>query len=171
MTARICGARLATAPDQRYGGFAMMTRRRPSYVASTLALWLVWLCWLSCTTPDVDYVAAPTAHDWHELMEEVIGPGFDDILVHESDRGPEDMDYELIERTANNMANGMAMGHAELEQKDIPEFATMARRTETWLREIVDQASAHEGMAVQQLVAKGEADYCAKCHDAASESR
>lgn len=164
--------RLATERRTRYGDAAfdpIMMRRRPPYAAGTLALWLVWSCWLSCASPPAG--AAPAARDWDQVMEEIIGPGFDDVLVRQSEKDPLEMDFDLIMRTAEEMSDAMALGHGSLEKKNIPEFGAMARRTEIWLREIVDQARAHRGVLVQELVERGEADYCAKCHDAASEAR
>ena len=111
------------------------------------------------------------SEDWNQIMAEVIGPGFDDVLVLEAGKDAEMMDFAAIQRTAREMADAMALGHGRLEHKDVPEFGDLARRTELWLIAIIDQARAHRGREAQRLIARGEPDYCQKCHDAVDEAR
>ena len=68
---------------------------------------------------------------WDELMAEVIGPGFDDVLVLQAGKDPLDMDFDAIQRTAAEMADAMALGHGALVNRDVPGFADMARRQAT----------------------------------------
>lgn len=100
-------------------------------------------------------------------MEEVVGPGYEDVLVVEAGKDPDAMDFELVEKTAIRAARAMALGHGPLERKDVPGFADLARQTEQWFETIAEQARVRRGAEVQRLVMQGERRYCDRCHDAA----
>lgn len=100
-------------------------------------------------------------------MEEVIGPGYEDVLVVEADKDPQAMDFERVEKTAVRAARAMALGHGPLERKDVPGFAELARQAERWFETIADRARARDAAEVRRLIREGERRYCDRCHDAA----
>lgn len=137
------------------------------------------LAWLSCASPD----GAPTAStedvtppaealpdNWHDVMEEVVGYGFDEVLALEADKSPEDMDLPAVQSTASHMARAMALGYAALELEDVPDFGKLARRSEDWLQRIADAAGRGDGATARSLILDGQFENCEDCHDAADEA-
>jgi hypothetical protein len=133
------------------------------------------LLWIACTSspqPASGSAAADAeaAERWHDLMETVIGPGYDDVLAVEAEKSAAEMDFARVRATAREMAEQIALGYGPLELRDIPDFATHARRTEAWLLDVAEAAQAQRGEEMRTLVLDGQLRHCEACHDAADRS-
>lgn len=162
MTRLFSASRLATVKPPRYLVGVLDLRRFFPLCVSYCGMAL----WLSCAGAASTEVSMSGPDGWEHLMETVIGPGFDEVLVVEAGKDPEDMDFAAIEVTTREMAASMALGYGALEDNNIPDFAVFARNTERWLLNIAESARSGRGSQVQRLIVQGEAGYCQKCHDA-----
>jgi hypothetical protein len=108
----------------------------------------------------------PEYGTWVAIMEHVIGPGFEETMLGEANRTANAMDLAIIAKAADRCAGHMALGHGQLERRDVPGFAALARETEAWFREIAKRARAGDRPQVQSLIRGGAARYCDRCHEA-----
>ena len=103
-------------------------------------------------------------------MERVIGPGYDDVLAVEAEKSTLEMDFAPVDATAREMAQQIALGYGPLEDRDIPEFAVHARRTEAWLLDVAAAAQERRATEMRALILDGQLRHCEACHDAADKS-
>ncbi len=108
----------------------------------------------------------PAYDTWVGIMENVIGPSFDDVLIVEASKDPENMDLPKIARVADRAARYMALGHGMHRDASVAEFGEFAKACEAWLRDIEQKARAGAAGPVQSLIVKGEERHCARCHEA-----
>ncbi len=109
----------------------------------------------------------PRADTWIGIMSKVVGPGYEDVIEREADRGA-DMDFAAIVRAADECAVHMALGYGKHEQKSVAKFGQFARESEAWFREVSAAATARDAASVQGLVDGASEMHCDRCHDAAS---
>ncbi|MDA0375116.1 MAG: hypothetical protein O2865_15140 [Planctomycetota bacterium] len=131
-------------------------------LSAALAACLVVLGGSCGTGPGVGNARA----EWEDLMEDVIGPVYDDVLVPEaeSDRAP--MQFDRIAAEATRAADAMALGHGRLDWPEVPRFAALAGESEAWLRDIARLARAQDAAATRRTILDGELDHCDRCHAA-----
>ena len=103
---------------------------------------------------------------WHDVMEDVVAPAYEIVLLGEAKLLPEQMDLTKVARAAREAAAVMQLGYGALERKDVPGFADMARSTEQWLRQIAADADAGRAAQVRTAIVDGEVQHCIACHDA-----
>lgn len=123
----------------------------------------------TANTPQAPPQARPTK--WHEVMEDVVGPAYEIVMLGEAKRLPEQMDLAKIARAAREAAEVMQLGYGRLERKDVPGFADMARGSEQWLRQIAADADAGHAGRVRTAIVDGETQHCIACHDAVERQR
>lgn len=136
---------------------------RHTQIVFALALWIA--LGSSCRTTD-DTTDASAFDTWHDGMEHLIGPTYDELLLPEATREPGAMDFRRIERGARRAAAFMALGHGRFEQRDVVDFARYAREAEAWLNDIAEHAARRDGVRVQELIRDGAVRHCDRCHDA-----
>lgn len=104
--------------------------------------------------------------EWEGLMEDVIGPVYDDVLVPEAERDQGPMQFDRIAAEATRAADAMALGHGRLDWPEVPRFAALAGESEAWLREIARLARAGDAATTRRTILDGELDHCDRCHAA-----
>jgi hypothetical protein len=115
---------------------------------------------------DQDTAFVPEAARWKDIMEDVIGPVYDDYLVREAERSDGPMDLPTIATQALRAADHMELGHGIHEWKVVPRFGTYARESEAWLRSIAAAARAGQAEQVRGLILDGQLEHCDRCHAA-----
>lgn len=143
----------------------------------TLSVLLALLAWLgagtACATATRDDPAGepggfvPESDSWEGIMEDVIGPIYDDYLWREAERSDGPMDFATIAAQAERAADHVALGHGVHERTDVPRFAQYARETEAWFRRIAAEATEGDAEQVRKLILEGQLDHCDRCHTAA----
>ncbi len=108
----------------------------------------------------------PAFTTWTDIMEKVIGPSFDEVLIVEASKPPEDMNLNKIAATTERAARYMALGHGIHEDSAIASFGSIAKDCEQWLLEIEANAKRGDSKTVQGLILRGEKQHCDRCHEA-----
>lgn len=134
---------------------------RTWWIAVTISILTVSACQ---NTPEPE--SFPRADNWHDIMEHVIEPGFDELLEAAGSAG---MNHDALADRAESLARHMALGYGEHDQSNIASFAMFAREAEQWFLEIARAARARDEARFTDLVIEGQAQHCDRCHDAAGE--
>ena len=91
--------------------------------------------------------------------------------------GPRDWERSRSDRKLAGVCGGLAeefgvptalvrLGYGEFRDDRVPDFARMARDTESWLLRIAAEAGQGNGEIAQDLFRGGEERHCTRCHDA-----
>lgn len=104
--------------------------------------------------------------EWENLMEDVIGPVYDAVLVPEAEGGRRPMQFDRIASEATRAADAMALGHGRLDWPEVPRFAALAKESEAWLRDIAELARSGDAAKTRRAILDGELDHCDRCHAA-----
>lgn len=144
-----------------------MTIRLP-LLAAALAVVAATSCAVAdASPPGTREGFTPEADSWHDIMEDVIGPIYDDYLVREAEDDERTMNLPGIAEQATRAANHMALGHGVHELNDVPRYADYAREAEAWLRDIAEAAAAGNAERTREMILSGELEHCERCHTAA----
>lgn len=111
--------------------------------------------------------AAPApqpAPGWRQLMQQVDA---DLAAVAVGLQEPAAGDLRVAAQRARAAADAVARGYGELERREVPGFAELARETESWLLQLGLEAGQGHVELARQLLRQGDQRYCARCHLAA----
>lgn len=78
-------------------------------------------------------------------------------------------DLPGIAAAARRMAAVMKLGYDTFEDKEVPDFATMAKDAEAAMLDLAQRAAAGDAAAIKALQPTLQKQHCARCHDAVEE--
>lgn len=129
---------------------------------------LLPLAWVACTAADAAVTAAPKPlpkslkkamkdieEDWH-CIEQAL------------DSDPT-KDLQSLATAAVRCAEVMKLAYDPFEDKEVPDFAKLAREAEAGLQEFAKAAAAGDGETVRKLGTTLHKQHCVRCHDAVEE--
>lgn len=82
-----------------------------------------------------------------------------------------DADLAGTEAAARRVAQAMHFAYDPFEDKEVPNFATMAKEAEAALNAFADGCKQGDKAAVQGLGKTLQEQHCARCHDATEEAK
>lgn len=88
--------------------------------------------------------------DWHLVEKQVLAPN----------------DLPAVAKAAERIAKVMHLAYDPWEDKEVPEFAKLAREAEAAFVELAQRATAGEAEAVKTMGKTLQSQHCARCHDA-----
>ncbi len=80
-------------------------------------------------------------------------------------------DLAATEAAARRVAQAMHAAHDPFEDKEVPNFATMAKEAEAALNAFADHAKNGKQDAMKEIGKTLQDQHCARCHDATEEAK
>ena len=80
-------------------------------------------------------------------------------------------DLAATEAAARRVAQAMHAAYDPFEDKEVPNFATMAKEAEAALNAFADHAKSGKQDALKELGKTLQDQHCARCHDATEEAK
>ena len=80
-------------------------------------------------------------------------------------------DLAATEAAARRVAQAMHFAYDPFEDKEVPNFATMAKEAEAALNAFADHAKSGKQDAMKELGKTLQEQHCARCHDATEEAK
>jgi hypothetical protein len=123
-----------------------------------------WLGASSCLSTDPE-TFEPEHHSWPRIMEKVIEPTWEKILLPAADQDFGSIDLSEIRARSERAAHYLAYAMQLDPHDDVAGFDEAATNANRWLLGIVGAAESGDVEGVQALIRGGEARYCDRCHD------